>query len=165
MDLSDDLTSMHCLMLFYRGYIVRDFVFEPNVHPEVARILTNAHRSGVRLRLFFGDPQTGEDWMEEFGTVGTVGCTTGVPSPILVANKSCLGGSLISCEKVLKITCDKQVLWQASNYYLPQLFVIPTASGDFLVTKCNVKVPLLVFGSRHGADNYIAFLQGRRNVK
>lgn len=144
---------------------MRDFVFGPNVHPEVARILTNIHRSDARIRLFYGDPQTGEDSMEEYDIIGAVGCTTGVPSPILVANKRSSRGSLIFCENVLKITCDKQVLWQASNYHLPRLFVVQTVSDNICVVKRNERAPLRVFDSKRGADNYVAFLQGRRNIR
>lgn len=78
--------------------------FEPNTPDEVRRVLTDAMRSGQRVRIFCGEPDTGEAWAEEWGTVGYVGRTTGpLRSPLLVANSRSVGGDLIMTSRVVGI--------------------------------------------------------------
>jgi len=68
--------------------------FDPGTHPEVCRILERARKSGVQLRLFLGDTQTGRDWMEENDVVGRIGRSTGqMKVPLLIPKHDIYGSA------------------------------------------------------------------------
>lgn len=70
---------------------------------EVRYALQEALTKKLRLRLFYGDPTTGEVWPEENDVTGYVGTTIGNQSAILVHNARSHGGSEIIGDHVLAI--------------------------------------------------------------
>ena len=128
-----------------------------------------------RLRVFFGDPETGLDECSEWGTVGYVGRATGsFKSVLLVHNSRSLGGDHISDQRIVKImdTRTKRVLYEHPTYHLPKLEVDPSwGCEDYPVTVWKVSAE-----SEHGsirgemarfkdtgkAQNYVDFMMGKR---
>ncbi|MBU2346535.1 MAG: hypothetical protein KJ888_20285, partial [Gammaproteobacteria bacterium] len=76
-----------------------------------------------RLRLYYGDSETGLDWEEVYDVTGYVGHSTGtVKIPLLVHNARSLGGSPIldhCIVKITKTTKPYKVLYQHPKYHLP----------------------------------------------
>lgn len=103
---------------------------------KVNHVLLNARDSHMRIRVFYGDPETGRDWCEEFDTIGYVGKSTGKePVPLLIPFRNSLGGSPINTEHILKITlsCNpKEVLYQHPNYKKP-VTVINSATNSLYI--------------------------------
>jgi hypothetical protein len=59
----------------------------------VVRALENARLNNWRVRVFYGDAETGRAWPEENDVAGTVGRSTGrVKIPLLIANSRSHGG-------------------------------------------------------------------------
>lgn len=77
--------------------------FDAGTATEVKRILEMAIESNRKLRLFFGDADTGRDWMEEHDTVGKIGRSTGpMRVPLLLDSKG-EGGPAILTRNVIRI--------------------------------------------------------------
>jgi len=53
--------------------------YHVNTPPAVVTALEYARQKGKRVRLFYGDPQTGRDWAKEYGVVGRVAMANGKP--------------------------------------------------------------------------------------
>ena len=92
----------------------------------VCEALENARVSGRRLKLYFGDAKTGEDWCEELDTTGTIGRSTGsVKIPILLANSRYGGGAVLD-HCIIKIKQAGRVLYQHPNYQQPKIDIVPS---------------------------------------
>ena len=72
---------------------------------EVVNILERCLYNGNRIKMYYGDPETGKDWNEEHGMTGTIGRSIGgkVKIPLLVANKRSHGGGAILDHCIVKI--------------------------------------------------------------
>ena len=133
----------------------------------------NRHQ-GTILRLFYGDPQTGRDWAEEFETTGFIGRSMGpmrvplIMEPLLddvrdITSSNC-GGS-INTVNVLRIIDVRRAeeVYRAKNYVLPQ-FAIEVKEGaathPVVVTRENKSVA--AFENHEQAAQWIAFMQGFR---
>ena len=96
------------------------FFFNNNTPIKVMEILNDAYRNGKRVRVFYGDRETGEDWCEVYDTIGYVGKSTGIrPIPLLIKTTRSSGGGAILADSIVKITIDKKVVYQQDNYFLP----------------------------------------------
>ncbi len=97
--------------------------FSAGTNDKVIQVLTNAHESRDRVRIVYGDPKTGKDWLEEYDVIGRIGRSTGEQKiPLLIANERSMGGGAILTANILKIVrvSDKQVLYQHEKYIEPE---------------------------------------------
>lgn len=93
--------------------------------------LINTH---TRVKIYFGDPQTGRDYCEEFDITGTIGRTIGpIHMPILLNNSRSMGGGIISTNIIVKIkeTRTGRVLYQHPNYMPPVINIVPSDMPEY----------------------------------
>ncbi len=72
--------------------------FTPRTADEVKRILCELCGTEKRIRLFLGEPTTGEVWPEEYDVIGRIGCSMGpVKVPLLLrTSRSIVGGAILT---------------------------------------------------------------------
>lgn len=132
----------------------------PGGTPErVQDIITSAAGTPRRLRLFLGDAETGEDWIEENGTIGRIGVSTGrVKIPLLCPRADSIGGGAILTRCVVKITEDKRTLYTHPAYHQKAIYADgkQVYTGETLYANCNTE---------DAAKRLAAFLRGERNSK
>jgi hypothetical protein len=74
------------------------------VNGEVLDIINRVYEEKNRIRIFYGDVNTGKAWAEEYSVLGRVGRSTGTqPVPILLHNKTSHGGSSILTNCIVAI--------------------------------------------------------------
>ncbi|MBQ7428390.1 hypothetical protein [Butyrivibrio sp.] len=136
---------------------------------EVIKILDNAIKNRLKLRIWYGDPNTGRDWMEVYDVYGYIGRSCGTSKiPLLVKTSKSMGGGAILDHCIVKITADKKVVYKHSSYYQPELKIVDLSqlskhndypysvyAGDTCIRNCK---------TRRQAENEIAFHKGLRNV-
>lgn len=72
------------------------FYFDTRTPSDVRKAIASAHRSGQRVRLFFGDRETGRAWAEESDVLGTIGASMGgCRVPLLIRDARSIGGGAI----------------------------------------------------------------------
>lgn len=136
--------------------------YSPGTPVAVRKILERYRIEGGRIRLFYGDPATGRDWLEENDVVGTVGRSSGtLKVPLLIPPGDC-GGPAISDNCLIRL-CDAdsgEELWRCRNYRVPTFRIVE--SGD---PKLNWAVE--VNGALHArfvtctrAAAWVAFMSG-----
>lgn len=100
--------------------VINDTWYSIETKDEVINILENARLCRDRIRLFYGDNKTGEDWLEDCDIMGRVGRSYGgiISIPILVKNSNSIGGTAILTDCIVKMTINKKVVYQQDNYYI-----------------------------------------------
>jgi len=88
---------------------------------DAIRVLETARAARTRVRVHYGDTDTGRDWMDRYDVKGTIGRSTGrVKIPLLIANVRSRGGPGILDHCIVKITTTrkpKQVLFVHPSYH------------------------------------------------
>lgn len=79
------------------------FHFNEGTPEKVMQIMNDLYHNGTRIRLWYGDKETGKSYNEENDIMGTIGGTTGKKIPILIHNSRSYGGGAISCDAIVKI--------------------------------------------------------------
>lgn len=137
---------------------------------QVIDILERSRQNRIKIRVFFGDKETGRDWMEEYDTMGIVGRSTGdVKIPLLLAKNSSFGGGALMDNKIVKITIDKKIVYQHENYKQPKLNSVEPSEGlkqkGYTNSVMCEGVNVANFKSPEKAEKYIQFIKGDRNAK
>jgi hypothetical protein len=131
--------------------------------------------SGQILRIFYGDPATGHDWISEYDTIGFIGRTSGSRKEPLILEplrseyggvESARGGDIIMTDRILRIIDVRggEELYRAKNYQLPA-FMVGEASAElkakgYVATVSRDAVVQANFKEHESAMEYVAFLQG-----
>ena len=100
--------------------IVDGTYYHKSTPQEVVDILERSRKEGFRIRLYYGDKDSGKDWGERHDITGKVGRSTGsIKIPLLISTSRSSGGGGILDDAIVKIekTPGKQVLYQHPKYY------------------------------------------------
>jgi hypothetical protein len=128
--------------------------------------LQQARAINTRIRLFFGDKDTGRDWGEENYVVGTVGRSAGpIKVPLLIHNERSTGGGVIITDCIVKIieTCYI-TRYKHPNYHHAAYLVGPADSGYAEGVYANGELQAQF--KRHGqASRWVKFMTGERMSK
>lgn len=153
--------------------IVNGTSYLENTPDKVIEWLETSRERKQRIRIFYGNPETGQDWLEEHDTIGYIGRSTGINKiPLLIKSNRSDGGSAILDNKIVKITTmgtDRKihVVYQNENYCLSGLdFRIVELENAFYGYNFEVYYNNNIqtrFKTRIKAENYIKFLKGERN--
>ncbi len=109
--------------------------FEPHTPDPVIAILEDARCRLVRLRIFYGDRETGRDWNEENDVLGYIGRSMGpIRVPLLIKTRASTGGFAILTAHIVRIqsASDKRVLWQHATYHSLPFALGPAVSDGYV---------------------------------
>lgn len=151
--------------------VVNGTYYNENTPNEVIKILEDARRNNTRIRLFLGNLTTGEDWLDEYDTIGYIGRSCGNHKiPILLSKGNSSGGGAILTHCVVRITIDKKEVYRNKKYILPNLEVCEN-DGElkedypYCVFSKDKNTVIANCKSKEKAERYVAFLRGERNCK
>lgn len=141
--------------------IINGFEFDSNTPDEVVNILLNAMDGRkTRLKIYYGDIETGRDWHEEHDTVGYIGKSTGINKlPLLIHNSRSMGGGAIVTGCIVKIKDQKtgRVLYQHPKYQKPTIEMVESDSPDY---KFNINIDGKLY-SRHRSERSATLLKSK----
>ena len=147
--------------------VVNDTYYDEGTPNEVIKILENARRNKTRVRLFFGDLFTGEDWLEEFYTIGYIGRSSGIYKvPLLLSKENSNSGGAILTNRIVRITIDKQEVYRNKNYKMPSFEIkenVEETKREYPFGVYSKEKNIANFKTKEKAERYIAFLRGERN--
>ncbi len=106
--------------------------FDPGTDPLVQRALERYRKSGKRVRVFFGDPETGRDWCEEWDVVGQIGRSGGTMKvPLLLPLGENFGPAIMTSKvlRVMDVATNKDV-YRHVKYQVPGLEIEPLADPE-----------------------------------
>jgi hypothetical protein len=90
---------------------------------KIAQILSDLYYKDTRIRLHYGNTETGKDWEEEYDTTGRIGRSTGHKKiPLLAYNRRSLGGGEVISHCIVRIQHankkDGGDIYRHPNYYI-----------------------------------------------
>ena len=128
-------------------------------------LLKKLTESKQRIRIVYGNTTTGEDWLQEYDVIGSIGKSTGTNQiPLLLSNSRSTGGGAILEDCILKIVDvkSKKVLYQHDKYLAPKFDIVPSIVGYSVAVDGNVQAN---FKTIKQAQNYIDFMLCKRMSK
>jgi len=145
---------------------IGDMSFDIRTPETVCNILAQyAGRRDVRLRLYYGDAETGRCWMEEHDTIGYIGRSTGqIKIPLLIKTSRSWGGSPILDHCIIKITISGITLYEHPLFNMPVVTVNNDNSGHGWQVLFDGKV-YANCKTKKQAERLAAFMRGERNSK
>jgi hypothetical protein len=142
--------------------------FHRNTPQRVRDILESARQDGRRLRLFYGDTETGRDWMQEYDTIGTISRSIGtLKVPLLIASSRSISGMYILDDCIVRImdVASREDLYRHPKYLTPRLNLLHNGRIDHSWSVQRDGEEVARFKTREKAKRWIAFMLGERNIR
>lgn len=141
-----------------------------NVEPKVEEVLIQAWMLRQRLRIWYGDPETGRPRMDEHEVVGYVGRSMGpVKVPLLVHNARSRGGAPIAAHCIVRIDwiAERRTMYQHPKWYFPGAFIerSRTIDGHWELHIHHEGRPFSLHPTPDDARRLLDFLKGDRYIK
>lgn len=132
---------------------------------ELAELLEDARITRSRVRIWYGDTETGRDWLEENDITGRVGRSTGTEKiPLIVNNSRSMGGPGLLDHCIVKLAINKTVVWQHEKYQTPRFIPTKEVATGMIKVYEGEKLHAL-FDNKEKAKRWIAFMLGERWAK
>lgn len=95
--------------------------FHKDTPMAVCQILNDAMKNrSQKIRIFYGDTETGRDWNEAYDIFGYIGRSMGpVKIPLMIYSHRSGGGPGILDHCIVRITIDKRNVYRHPKYYCP----------------------------------------------
>ena len=142
--------------------IVNGTTYNDKTPKKVVQVLEDARKIGTRLRLFYGDTETGRAWLEEHDVTGRIGRSTGqIKIPLLIHNRRSMGGPGLLDHCIVKIATASGglLLYQHPSFSLPKLekrYIGPESATHNWEVTADGSVQAR-FRTETQADRYIKF--------
>lgn len=131
---------------------IKETWFDQETPVEVRRVLERYRKSRDLLRIFYGNTETGRDWMEENEMKGFVGRSTGIFKVPLMVEEGEPGGTamLDHCIVRMQDGMTGRELYRHPSYHLPEIEIRST--DGITVSWHQAKLPKLLseMGYTHG---------------
>ena len=145
------------------------FTFNEKTCDKVKNVLTECYNNQCRIRIWYGDIDTGVSWLDEYDVVGTIGRSTGQQKiPLLIKNSRSSGGGGILCHCIVRIDniSSRRTIYKHPSFTVPLLTVAANNDND---TKNKYPFIVLKYGTiqasfknQKSAYNYVDFMLGNR---
>lgn len=133
----------------------------------VIHALERIKADGERVRVFFGDPTTGEAWAEENDVAGYIGRSTGsIKIPLLVHNGRSMGGGALLSNCIVGIKSKWGWRYRHPNFTAGRWTVLAdNTHPEYSAAAWHNGQLHARFKTLKQAERYAAFMQGERLCK
>lgn len=152
--------------------------YSPGTPKQLQDVLESLHSTNKRVRIWYGDPDTGLCWDEEYDVMGYIGRSTGtVKVPLLVHSRSSLGGPQLSTGRILRVDITKtgETIYKSPKYQRPVYEVLnngPDSKLPYVAYRVvqtgedNQELhPVAAFADFGKANRWTQFMSGNRYSK
>ena len=136
--------------------------FKESTHPRVKELLTILNHSRRRVRIWYGDVETGRSWNEEYHVTGEIGRSNGLAKiPLMIPNRRSFGGTSILDHCIIRIDDinDRKPLYIHPNFHTDL-----EVNGNEVINKVGHTVQAR-FDHPLKARKYFEFMEGKRYSK
>lgn len=147
----------------FKYKIMNGTAYHVETNDKVVNILENARMSKRRIRVFYGDIETGKCWNEEYDVIGRVSRSCGeIKVPLLIHNSNSSGGGHMLDNCIVRITIDKVDMYKHKNFHNDNFNI--KQEDDVFSVRIEEEVQAR-FKKLEQAERYVKFLKGERNIK
>jgi hypothetical protein len=128
----------------------------------VVELLEQLRHSRRKIRLYYGDTQTGQSWLDEHDVIGWIGRSMGTIKVPLLIEPGNIGGPALLDHCIVRIDSPHQVLYQHDEFRVGELELV---KGTLTGLPWEVWIDGSVharFKAKTEARHYQAFIQGHR---
>ena len=134
------------------------------------KVLSSLVHSGRRVRIWYGDTETGRSWNVESEFSGTIGRSTGkIAIPLLIKNSRSYGGGALLDDHIIRIDDikEKRTIYKSDNFHVEKLEVEYESGSEYpyrvMQYKDSGEVQNVAnFKDGNAALRWIAFMRGER---
>lgn len=126
--------------------VIGGMSFDVRTNETICLLLQSLSLARQRVKLYYGDPQTGKDYCEEYDTTGRIGKSTGKDViPLLITTSRSCGGCAVMDHGIVKIKLQSSglVLYQHPAYVAPTVEIVTSDMPEY-------KYNTMVNGELHG---------------
>jgi hypothetical protein len=137
--------------------------FNNSTHPRVRELLILLNHSKRRVRIWYGDQETGKSWNEEHHVTGTIGRSTGETKiPLMIPNRRSRGGMAILDHFIIRIDDinSRIVLWKHPNFHTG--LELENCKVYVYDPKLDIYKTQAKFDHPFKARKYLEFMEGKR---
>ena len=156
---------------FRYGKNIRNEGWKYKENEKLWKVLSSLVHSGRRVRIWYGDTETGRSWNVESEVTGTIGRSNGkIAIPLLIKNSRSYGGALLD-DRIIRIDDikEKRTIYKADNFHVEDMKVYAIfgdANYKYRVAKLSEDSGewevQANFKTEQQAHNYVAFMRGER---
>ncbi|WP_448365918.1 hypothetical protein [Fluviibacter phosphoraccumulans] len=142
--------------------------FDASTCEQVRRAVSHAFAHGLRVRVFYGDTDTGRAWPEEWDTMGTIGRSTGSQKiPLLIHSARSMGGGALLDSRIvaIKLTNGGGFLYRHSSFDPGPWGLASPVSPGYCEAVTHAGAIHAQFKKPGQARRYIAYMTGDRFSK
>ena len=147
--------------------IVNGTTYKDETPDEVIQALERARLTNKRVRLYYGDHETGRDWLEENDVTGYIGRSMGPRYcvPILLYNSRSIGGPALLDGCIVRLLVDGREVYRTPNYKEPVFTLTHEGPGDLRERVYVDGKNIANFRTEKQALRWIAFMKGERRTR
>lgn len=148
--------------------VIENITFDDRTPVGVVKSLLRAMKWHTKIRIFYGDWQSGDDWGEEYDVIGYVGRSSGwMKIPLLLPCRRSTGGGAILDRCVVKImdVSSKEVLYEHPEFKCKKYEIGPSDLPQYGAAVFVNGEVVARFSTSEKADRWVAFMEGRRMKK
>ncbi len=137
--------------------------------PEVVTLLERAKGNYSKVRLFYGDRETGKNWMGEYDVYGRISSSMGPHKiPILIKSERSMGGGGILADCIVCLMVGGRVAYKHPDFKFPEIRVGLEGAHEDTPWAAYVdgdKNPHARFKTERSAKRWSQFMRGERMAK
>ena len=128
----------------------------------VVELLEQLRHSRRKIRLYYGDPATGQSWLDEHDVIGWIGRSTGTIKVPLLIEPGDIGGPALLDHCIVRVDSPRQVLYQHDDF---RVGTVELVRGELKRLPWEIWIDGSVharFKAKTEARQYQDFIQGKR---
>lgn len=128
----------------------------------IVDVLETVRVNQRKVRLFYGDPKTGQSWFDEHDVIGRIGRSTGPIKVPLLIEPGEIGGPALLDQCIIRIDSPRKTLYQHAQFRVGEVALV---RGKLKRQPWTVLIDQILqarFEDKRQAQRYMEFLQGKR---
>lgn len=128
----------------------------------VIEVLETVRQNQRKVRLYYGNTQTGQSWFDEHDVIGRIGRSTGPIKVPLLIEPGEIGGPALLDHCIIRVDSPRTTLYQHQQFRTGAFMLV---CGKLERSPWEVLIDQVVharFPDKRQAQRYMAFMQGER---